>query len=190
MDTKAWVFLVLGGLLGFVVSIAANVLINRILNFLADRKLVAQSSRFSKAARFHKRISELHYRVRDKYFYAMTLMGLTVVSFVFSTGLLMMFVALPVPNDVHGNIARYGLLSCALLIIFIAFHSLRYFKKVGNAIDQFEEFDAEFKQRWANYLRLTAPNAELEGTVVPIASLQNELRHLPTADLSPSLDPL
>ena len=165
MDTKDWIFLALGGLLGFVLSIAANVLNNHILNFLADRKLMAPSNRFAKAARFHKRIVELHSGVRDKYFYAMKLMGLTIVSFVISTGILIMFVALPVSNDVHGNVARYGLLSGAFLTLFIAFQSLRSFKKVGNAIDRFEEFDAEFKQRWANHLRLT-PNADTQGALV------------------------
>lgn len=60
MDTKDWALLAFGGLLGFVVSIAANVLNNSILNFLEDHKLVAQSNRFAKAAKFHKRISALH----------------------------------------------------------------------------------------------------------------------------------
>jgi hypothetical protein len=172
MDREDWAFLALGGLLGFVVSIAASVLKNRILNFLADRKLLAQSNRFAKAAKFHKRISELHSGARDKYFYAMNLIGLAIVSFVFSIGLVIISVALPVPNDVHGNIARYALLSGALLTLFIAFQLLRSFKTVGNAIDRFAEFDAEFKKRWANHLRLTPSDAETQGALAP--SLQAE----------------
>lgn len=92
-------------------------------------------------------------------------MGLTIVSFVLSTGLAIMFVALPVSNDIHGNIARYGLLFGAFLTLFVAFQALRSFHKIGNAIDRFEEFDAEFKQRWTNHLRLT-PNAETQGGLV------------------------
>jgi hypothetical protein len=172
MDRQDWIFLALGGLLGFVVSIAASVLNNRILNFLADRKLLAQSNRFAKAAKFHRRISELHSGARDKYFYAMNLIGLTIVSFVFSIGLVIMSVALPVSNDVHGNIARYALLSGALLALFIAFQLLRCFKTVGNAIDRFTEFDAQFKKRWANHLRLTPSDAETQGALAP--SLQAE----------------
>ena len=52
MDTKDWIFLALGGLLGFVLSIAANVLNNHILNFLADHKLVARSKRLELASEF------------------------------------------------------------------------------------------------------------------------------------------
>jgi hypothetical protein len=167
MDRQDWIFLALGGLLGFVVSIAASVLNNRILNFLADRKLLAQPNRFAKAAKFHKRMSELHSGARDKYFYAMNLIGLTIVSFIFSIGLVIMSVALPVSNDVHGNIARYALLSGGLLALFIAFQLLRSSRTVGNAIDRFADFDAQFKQRWANHLRLTHSDAETQAAQAP-----------------------
>jgi hypothetical protein len=80
LETKDWIILVVGCVIGFVPALAAGLLTNPILKFLEDRKLVSQSKRFAKATRFHKLVTDLHSGTIDKYIFMMRMLVTIIVS--------------------------------------------------------------------------------------------------------------
>jgi hypothetical protein len=73
MDMTFWIGLGIGALLSVLGSIIANVYHDRIISILGNRKLAAQSNRYTKAEKIYNLVRELHSGERDKYIYMSSL---------------------------------------------------------------------------------------------------------------------
>jgi hypothetical protein len=146
MDSKDWTILLIGTVLGFIPALAAVLLTNPMLKFLERRKLVSQSKRFTKAARFHDLIVKLHTGKIDKYLYAIALVGLTITLVAIPTWLLLLI--LVAPSGLERDILTFILVVVGFLSCLTAMWLLFYLHKVISALDRFDEFDAEFKKQW------------------------------------------
>ena len=165
MDYIFWIGLAIGAILSFAASVVANILHTRITDLLDRRKTVTQSKRYAAATKFHTLIEELHSGKRDKYVYLMGVAVITIVSFSASVALGAALVVLPAFKiqdtgyfdifglpDLSNPFDLLTLCVAFLCMIFLSASllSLRAFLNVASALDDFDEFDAEFKAKWLN----------------------------------------
>ena len=172
MNSLFWLGLAIGAVLSLVASIAANLMHNRIIAFVDNRKLASQSSRFSKAQKFHKLVTELHNGSRDRYLYFATLSNSLVAAVVlgflflmFSVVLQRLVVLMPENSSDKQLTIGFGLLSLfsSLVLMMIFFRFNRRYHNIINAIDSYDRFDTEFKQRWASRLANTTMTPDTNG---------------------------
>jgi uncharacterized membrane protein YfcA len=162
LETKDWITLIIGGLIGFIPALVAGFLIDPILKFLEARKLISRSKRFQKAAKFHKLVTDLRSGRIDKYLYMLRLLVPIIVgilsAFIFGiVGLFLTLASKLIQGDADVKIAITinlfvsGVISGGMAYIYVRASS--HYRSIMWALNGFEEFDAEFKQRWADHLK-------------------------------------
>jgi hypothetical protein len=158
MDMIFWLGLALGAILSFAASLAAFLVQERILKFLTDRKLASQSNRFKKAAEFHELVTDLHTGNRDKHIYMSRLLIPIIVgpttAFMFMAAIVVL-TALKLAHPGNDQFINPGIIISAFTVIFMmAFYAIatERYRRIMNALDGFDEFDTEFRRRWAEHL--------------------------------------
>jgi hypothetical protein len=165
MSTIFWAGLAAGAILSFVASVVANIFNAKIGEFIDQRKLASQSSRYAKAKAFHRLIVELHTGVRDKYLYLNRLsIRITIGAIAAFSNLAVMggvLALMPQPPEGWPNLLDHRdrnilTLFFSALVFYVYASATSRYRKITNALDSFEEFDAQFQQRWAPHSPNTA----------------------------------
>jgi len=163
VDWKLVIGIGIGAVLSFAASVAANLYSQRINTFLDSRRLSSQSKRKTKAAKFHKLITDFQTGKRDRYLFAVRVAMGAVIGIVMSltslTGLAVVASGLPFSFDLIPSYGRedYGrLFWCGSLTFFSLMgmnlfrHYLWHFGMVERALENYAEFDQVFKDRWGS----------------------------------------
>ena len=147
------------------ITMAIAIIIGQItamlVEFLRSRKIPAQSSHYTDAAKFHTLVSELHTGSRDKYTFMLRLsivatatLTTSIVSLVGVT----VIVSLRQQPDPPGSF-DIGLLAdvsylLTILVFSIGFasYTIQRLRDVMNSLDDFASYDAAFKDRWRDVL--------------------------------------
>jgi hypothetical protein len=164
MGFSFWVGITIGGVISVLASFAANLFHSRMVDFLDSRKLGFQERRRKSALRLHRVIGSLHSGKRDKYIYMLWLSGAVWGSFL--TGIVALAAAtiiaslgLP-PPDVSvvsvlvDPVSKTRLLSAFAMMfmstfgIFNTLYSMRRFREITEALDNFEKYEADFREKW------------------------------------------
>lgn len=164
MDRIFWIGIVIGTLLSFAASIAANLIESRINGFFAKRKSVSQEKMKRRALELHCIIAELHSGKRDRYLYMSRLLAVLVIRsvMVLTFAASAIVIAALVPNappprggwfwiDPHSYRALGGALAQLFfcnVALYSVYRSGDRYRKIANALDDYEAYLAEFNDRW------------------------------------------
>jgi hypothetical protein len=159
MYNTFWIGIIVGGVLSLAASICANLLHNRILGVLDNRKLAAQSKRFSKAAEFHTLIEQLHSGDRNKYIYLMRMCVTIIGSFLSAmvmagAGCVISTISPASLHEVTASLLmQLGLFFLSVSMLYLYQKSTVRFRAIMNSLDEFDRFDAEFREKWHAHLK-------------------------------------
>jgi hypothetical protein len=165
MNYIFWLGIAIGGIISLLASVAANLFQARIVNFLENRKLDFRERRFKNARRLHRIILRLHSGKNDKYIYALRLtmlMGicLTLSAATMTAGAVIFALGTP-PNASFVTLLFDPVMAIRLLFVFLfLFFSMfciftgkrlqRRLNAIQDGLDNFAEYEADFKKKWGN----------------------------------------
>jgi hypothetical protein len=134
---------VLALVLAIPLGVASNVLTPRLLRFLENRKLIKRSKSKQQALQHYQHIKALRDGSKDKYAYYMLLLGLSVLSAIAaSTILISTFIFAPL-YDLHLMLLLFAFVLAFMSVIFLAVIS-----ETSRRIKQFDRYKAELEEQW------------------------------------------
>jgi hypothetical protein len=165
MDASFWIGAGMSGALSLLASVFANIYHSRIIEFLDNRKIVSHTKRKKNAIKFNSIVVQLHNGERDKYFYMARIVSGIVISFVFATTsvascLIIMALgadvpdyAFPLPSHITPLLVIRLvyvtiLLFSSLFGFFVAVISMRRFREITSALENFETYQAHYRAKW------------------------------------------
>jgi hypothetical protein len=162
MDTIFWVGIAIGGLISLLASIAANLFHSKMVSFLDHRKTGFRERRRKNAFAFHQVVKGLHEGERNKYVYMLRISRNISTHFLISyvsLAAMLVIVSLGIAPDTQISwpidpTMRFRLGALFFLMFFFIFGvvllrtSIRRFSELQDALDYFDEYDADFKKEW------------------------------------------
>jgi len=161
MDIRFW----LGVLATLVITALANLAHQKIVAYLDSRKLLFAEKRRRTATKFHELIADLQSGRRDRHIYMLRVtMGVLFAMQTFITaavGSLMVWAMVPYsanlidlyqmllqPSRRGPIVAIITLQLLAIFAVVLSARGLRRMREITNALENFEEYDTKFKQKW------------------------------------------
>jgi MFS family permease len=130
-------------LLSFPLAVAGTLFAPRLLRFLENRKLIKTNKSKQQALQHYQHIKALHEGRRDKNAFYILLLGLSVLSAIAaSTILISTFIFAPVGN------LLFLLLVLAFALAFMSVIFLAAMYETSRRIDQFDRYKAEIEEQW------------------------------------------
>jgi hypothetical protein len=130
-------------------GISSNLLTPRLLAYLKKRRLVKESNTRQEAIRRYKLVKSLHNRTRDRYAYYLQQVGWAVIFMVVAA---ICTIVLVLVNPTFGtSVPDLTIVTLLVLAIFGATISvvlMLVFYEVSRQVDQFEEYQKEFEEKW------------------------------------------
>jgi hypothetical protein len=152
-DHYSWLTLVLGALLGLFGSIIANLIHDRLLNFLETRKISIRAARRSKALREYARYKQLYTGERDKYLFLIRDAATLVILLFLAILLLilgnMALTMIPQFISVHiSYLLVIVLLTSSTIILGILIRYMQDFMKHNAVFSDFTNYESQIRKRY------------------------------------------
>jgi hypothetical protein len=130
-------------LLSFPLAVAGTLFAPRLLRFLENRKLIKTNKSKQQALQHYQHIKALREGRRDKNAFYMLLVGVSVLSAIAaSTILISTFILAPL------NELLFMLLLLAFVFAFVSVIFLAAMYETSRRIDQFDRYQAELEEQW------------------------------------------
>ena len=157
-----WAGIAISTVIGIAINIFTNLTHNKIVSWLDTRKLISQEKRRSAAVQLNKIVNEIHSGKRDRTSYIIRI----AISIIFSStmvtaatvlgiGLMALFPIkgwsfFPDIQHLEPKLAVSFAFALILQYMGIGFMiiSLRRFRQVTNALDNYDEYQAKFITQW------------------------------------------
>jgi hypothetical protein len=170
LDFNFWLGIIVATILAVPAGVIAIALHSRIVRYLDSRRITSHEKRAQAARRFYQIIQDLRSGRRDKYIYMLRGLISIILSFVLGVialvGAGVILALTPLWSStalvLDWSQARPFIITLFLFFVtyfgmFICFAGLRRFRRITNALEDFDTYERDFLSKWGTQENMDTP---------------------------------